>query len=378
MPELDGVRGLAILLVLAWHFIACQLGTGAHGLAAFAAQVSSLTWSGVNLFFVLSGFLITGILLDHRDSPKLMRVFYARRALRILPLYLILCIAFAVVLRLQPPHLGWLLDNPLPLWTYFSFTQNSAMAAADSFGAKGMSVTWSLAVEEQFYILIPLMVRLLSLKTLALTFAALVALAPLLRELIGGLGAYVLFLARADSLLLGGLLACAVRNEELLAMLRRNRRSFLFVFAFLTSGAVALSFKCQVPPLGDAFLNLWLSFLYAQVVLLPFVCPGTRLCRMLRLNALCWLGTRSYGIYILHMIAAGVLHGVLLRRPPGLYSPDSALVTLFALLLTLALAELSFRFFEAPFLRLGQRLRYAPAPARAAQPQGALVPEGTG
>jgi peptidoglycan/LPS O-acetylase OafA/YrhL len=169
-----------------------------------------------------------------------------------------------------------------------------------------------------------------------------------------------------------------VRNEELLAMLRRNRRSFLFVFAFLTSGAVALSFKYQVPPLGDAFLNLWLSFLYAQVVLLPS-------CARERAFAACCASTRCAGSVraptasnILHMIAAGVLHGFLLRRPPGLYSPDSALVTLFALLLTLALAELSFRFFEAPFLRLGQRLRYAPAPARAAQPQGALVPEGTG
>ena len=387
MPELDGIRGLAILLVLLWHFGTCQIGTGGSGFMGFAAQAGSLLWSGVNLFFVLSGFLIVGILLDNKGAPSLLRVFYTRRIFRIFPLYIAVCAAFACALYFSPPQMAWLLDNPLPLWSYLTFTQNFVMAAGDSFGAKAMAPTWSLAVEEQFYLLIPFMVRYMSRRTVLASFVALVLIAPLLRLLLDGIGGYVLFLARADSIMLGGLLAFVVRDARAMAFLRRQRRVFMGMVAVLATGAIALSFYHAVPPLTDPFVNFWLSFLYGGVVLMPFVCPRFWAVPLLRAGALRWLGTRSYGIYMLHMGVAGMLHGYLLGWEPALYSVESGLVTLLALGATFCLAEFSYRYVESPLTRLGQQASYGkhragharrpdPAPGQAcAQDLQAAVPD---
>lgn len=374
MIELDGVRGLAIGTVLVWHYVACQIGEGGHGLAAFAAQSASLFWGGVNLFFVLSGFLITGILLDNRTTPNLLRVFYTRRFFRIVPLYLLVCSVFALAVIYQSAQMGWLIDDPLPLWSYFTFTQNFVMAARDTFGAHSMSITWSLAVEEQFYLLIPFMVRFMRPRTVFVLFVAMVLAAPVLRALVGGVGAYVLFLARADSIMMGGLLAFLVRDERALGWVRRQRTLFLGSLAVLAAGAVVITYSYVEPPLSSPFVNLWLSLLCALVVLLPFACPGIRLTGLLRLKPLCWLGTRSYGLYMLHMAVVGVLHGALLNWNPALYSVESGLTTVLALVATFVLAEVSYQVFELPLLRIGQRARYGTVRRNAESPAGDTPP----
>ena len=123
-----------------------------------------MMWSGVDLFFVLSGFLITGILRDQRSSSRYWRTFYLRRACRVLPLYAILLGGFALAIAFgasNVPGLWWLFYTPMPLWSYATFTQNFFMAVAGGTGANWMGVSWSLAVEEQFYLVLPLVVYLL-------------------------------------------------------------------------------------------------------------------------------------------------------------------------------------------------------------------------
>ena len=94
-PELDGIRGMAILLVLMWHYVAAQVQTEPGSAAAYVLKLSSLTWAGVDLFFVLSGFLIGRILLENRTAPNYFKAFYTRRACRIFPLYYVMFAAFA-------------------------------------------------------------------------------------------------------------------------------------------------------------------------------------------------------------------------------------------------------------------------------------------
>src|SRR5271163_530813 len=99
IPQLDGIRGTAILLVIIWHFVVVPVTQAPHQgeIGRIVAHIGLLTWSGVDLFFVLSGFLIGGILIDARDSPNYFSTFYVRRVFRILPIYLLVVVAYALL-----------------------------------------------------------------------------------------------------------------------------------------------------------------------------------------------------------------------------------------------------------------------------------------
>jgi peptidoglycan/LPS O-acetylase OafA/YrhL len=148
VPEIDGLRGVAILLVIAFHYLEPVHRT-AEGWLRDALAPSRMGWIGVNLFFVLSGYLIGSILMANRDSPTFFSAFYIRRFCRILPLYLVVVAGCYAV-----HHLFVRTPGP-PLYQYLTFTQNFWMAAKGQFGIGLLAITWSLAVEEQFYALLP-------------------------------------------------------------------------------------------------------------------------------------------------------------------------------------------------------------------------------
>src|ERR687885_1751207 len=232
-PELDGLRGVAILMVVAYHY----------DLAPFL--------SGVDLFFVLSGFLLGGILLDKEETPNYFKAFYARRFCRILPLYFLCLLVFLILL---PVTLGWLsgdsfemlLGDPLPLWSYFTFTHNFAMTQLGGWGTLWLGHTWSLAVEEQFYLVLPFLIRSFSRKKLPYLLVGLILSAPLLRAFLynvhphGDLASYVLTPCRADSLLLGVLCAYVIRDERFLNLLRTYTRVLYGVLAVLAAGGALM------------------------------------------------------------------------------------------------------------------------------------------
>lgn len=146
-PELDGLRGTAILMVVVYHWVhnhskSTILPHKLEGLLSYG-------WSGVDLFFVLSGFLIGGILLDARDSANYFKVFCVRRSCRILPLYGALCLLSAAIFYAHIGTHAWLYDGSVPWYAYLTFGQNFWMAKADGagFGAGNIAgITWSLAV----------------------------------------------------------------------------------------------------------------------------------------------------------------------------------------------------------------------------------------
>lgn len=375
IAELDGVRGMAILLVLVWHYACNQIQTVPGSLAAYGMKLLSLTWAGVDLFFVLSGFLIGGILLDQRSAPHYFKAFYVRRVCRIFPLYYLLLavFGFALLARAAAPESAepWstrLVSDTIPLWSYATYVQNFLMADRETFGADWMGVTWSLAVEEQFYVVLPLLVRLVPPRALPGLLGLLVMTAPVFRTIsffwqpYGGLPGYVLLPGRSDALFIGVLGAWAIRQTAVLDRLRHSLPAIRGIV--LSSAVVVLGLLVTNQGIGSFGMSVGghtaLAVLSFALILLAVLSEGGRVQRLFRQRWLTWVGTVSYGIYLLHQPVAGVLHGLLRGQVPRIAGAADAVVTILALTCTLALAALSARYFEQPIVLAGQRTRYEP------------------
>src|SRR5258708_3665905 len=218
MPVLDGVRGLAVLLVLVFHFVGNTLPTSSVERAIVG--VTNYGSYGVELFFVLSGFLITGILYDAHNKPHYFRDFYMRRLLRIFPLYYgVLALVFFIALLiplLRGPTLDYLVDRQAWAWLY---AVNIYIGKAGDWSFSYLDHFWSLAVEEHFYLFWPLVVFLLARRPRALIAVTLaISLCAMLARVTGsviGLSwwtTYVLTPFRLDGLALGAFLAVTGRQ----------------------------------------------------------------------------------------------------------------------------------------------------------------------
>jgi peptidoglycan/LPS O-acetylase OafA/YrhL len=253
VPEWDGIRGVAILIVVFYHFIYGAVSYNTGGISGFIRAVFPLGWSGVDLFFVLSGFLIGGILMDQHESGNYFKTFYLRRVCRIVPLYFVWLILF-LILRLvvsRGNSLDWrsaVFDREIPrfpLWGYFLFLQNLYTAKTMLFGSPWLAATWSLAVEEQFYLLLPLVLWLIRPKQRFLILAFLIVLVPVSRTLFylyhSSTFFYVLLPFRADALLLGTLCAYLLREPRWRSGLERNRPWLVVAFFILLLGMAGLT-----------------------------------------------------------------------------------------------------------------------------------------
>ncbi len=230
MPAIDGLRAFAVLAVLIVHFP--WMPAPRHVLLdrLHLQPLTQYGWVGVDLFFVISGFLITGILLDSKQSSHYFRNFYARRALRIWPLYYaVLCFVF-VIYPLLHPH-GTVAQN-LTGWPYYLFYVQNFVFFDN--GVPLLGVTWSLAIEEQFYITWPLIVLLCSRKRLRVIAATLLLASPVIRLVLDHtFGHYpTITFSRMDGILAGSLLALWFRSEAFsLAKLRKWASVLLVVGA---------------------------------------------------------------------------------------------------------------------------------------------------
>jgi peptidoglycan/LPS O-acetylase OafA/YrhL len=344
LPALDGVRGLAILGVLLMHFVHHPAGTSTFALRAIK-QATLLSWAGVDLFFVLSGFLITGILLDTKARPDYYRRFWQRRAARILPLYYLLLLA---VFALPPLRVHAALAGPAP--AYVLLWQNVWMAR-HGLGGVVLAFTWSLAVEEQFYFVLPFLVRGLSTRNLGRLFVGLILTAPLLRCLWGMPAAFVLLPCRADALAWGGLIALVVRRPAWRPQAVFAASGALGVGAVAAGVALYCGTEHTDPGMyrfGYSFLDLGAAGLVALAVLKP--------AEVLLLRPLRYLGTVAYGLYLLHIPALLVAHRVLGTRQVPIESVRGLLWGAgLPVGLALIAAAVSWRFVEEPFIRLARR-----------------------
>lgn len=395
IPELDGLRGIAILLVLFFHYFASA------PLPRYVAALSQLTWSGVDLFFVLSGFLIGGILLDARSSPNYFSTFYIRRGYRILPIYMLVLVASWAIVGLSHPENGdaafrWLFANPFPWYAYSTFTQNFWMMARASLGPNWLSATWSLAVEEQFYLTLPLIIRYVSPRRLPYVLATIIIGAPLLRLLLrlfcanGDIGAFVLMPCRADALMLGVAAALVVRNRKAREALARHKRLLYGVVVILSCGMLWMASKTIRVAESDitqtvivarqslahqsadwltlsrfyvrsgvsALNYTWIALFYLSLLLVAISQKASLFSCLLRNRLLMGMGVIAYGTYLLHQAILGLCYGLILGRVPGVTNLRELGVTILALLVMLGLAKASWVYLEKAFVGIGHKYHY--------------------
>jgi peptidoglycan/LPS O-acetylase OafA/YrhL len=364
IPELDGIRGAAIFIVLIYHWIGLL---AAPVLPERVERFLSLGWTGVDLFFVLSGFLIGGILIDERDSTNYFKVFYIRRAFRILPLYGALCLwSLAIYYAPLSTH-AWLFGGNIPWYAYLTFGQNIWATKAHALADRQLVVTWSLAVEEQFYLTLPLVIRIVSRKALPYALAAGVVLAPLIRIALWfgasperrSLITYMSTPCRMDSLLLGVLAACAVRNATCWNWLVAHRAIGGIVTAVLGAGILEIIHK-NLNLSSFIFTALgytWIAMFYLALLLLAVTREGL-VSRLFRTRMLTEFGLVAYGLYLFHVPVTGLVYALVGRAVPELTGIATLGLMSVAGLSLFALVRLSWVYFEKPLVKLGHRYHY--------------------
>lgn len=364
LVPLDGVRGLAILAVMCSHLFAVNFAGSSLGIRLLG-QVFYYGWMGVDLFFVLSGFLITGILLDSREDPGYFRKFYMRRVLRIFPLYygvLFLLLALTPALGIQWHGIF------IPLLLYLQNFQNYNQYTFVLAPGVTLNHLWSLAIEEQFYLLWPLLVfaartrlRVMRL-ALVLSVAALLFRFALMFFWTNAYATHHNMFARADALLLGGVLAMMYRGPTWPRALSAG--PWIFV------ACAGLVIASLLLPAWPVFASLyWIFCVRFSVVafascglLLWSLRPGLVL-RVFSLRTLRWFGKYSYGLYVLHLIFLPFLSRVSRDALFSVFHSKAIAVAgtaLFVLALSSLAAWLSFQLYEKHFLRLKRYFDYVP------------------
>jgi peptidoglycan/LPS O-acetylase OafA/YrhL len=360
------LRGLAILIVVSFHYV-YFLSAPRHSWWKPLAQGLSLFWSGVDLFFVLSGFLIAGILFDSAESPSYFRTFYMRRIHRIFPLYYgWMALFFAgLALGLDQQFHFKIFEGSVPLGLYPLFLQNNAPLWLNAEFPPWMAMTWSLAVEEQFYLALPAIVRFADRTVVAWLCGAVIALSPVYRWAMVSTHRHLsdtwsfATIARLDGLAMGVAAALLVRNERCWRWLTNNRRTVHALLALLFCGFLVMTWfpTTWYSRTVDHFTAL--SAMYCTALMAAVCFPGSGMSHVLTRPLLRYFGRVSYAVYMFHS-GVGALLGNLVPTVSTEWSwlrASGVVVASFAV--TMALAEVSWRLMESRLIRRAHtRYRY--------------------
>ncbi len=363
VPALDGVRGLAVLMVLLFHFIGGVQPT--NGLEHIVVRVTNYGSYGVELFFVLSGFLITGILYESREKPSYFRNFYMRRVLRIFPLYYGVLVLVFIVAPLIPFLRGGTLDSLLDrqAWAWL-YAVNVHIAIQGDWSFSYLQHFWSLAIEEHFYLFWPFVVfGLVRQPRLLIAVSLGLALTAFLGRLIGlsvGLSwwtTYVLTPFRLDGLALGAAMAVIVRQPGGLDWLVRAMprvaviAGSLFVASFAWSRFAAAYGDVYVMALRAGLIQVLLACLLLWAITAP---SWSVVSRLFRGRALMLLGTYSYGLYVYHHFISYYFSTnrteLVVAEWLGSHTAAVALQACVGMGASLLVAYLSYEYFEKRFL----------------------------
>jgi peptidoglycan/LPS O-acetylase OafA/YrhL len=363
IATLDGFRGCAVLLILVHHFLhqGSLLDAPPGEFASYVRAALGLTWSGVDLFFVLSGFLIGGILLDHRNSPRLLGAFYARRFLRIMPVAW-LCVGTALIYHHTTGNGG---APPIPWWVALTFTTNFFMAHAGEWVLSPLTGQWSLAIEEQFYLLFPLVLRAWPTRCLVWLGPILIICSLLARTLIYTYSPENQFacafwpFCRLDSLGAGFAAAWLVRSPNWPAVQADRRRLWCALGLFSLMLVVLTKVQYRNPAMMTTWGYTALALFYAILLLLIYQPRERWLAAFFSAPWLRLYGKYSYFIYLFQGLLARpivslLFHGRWEDAPISSWPEGIA-----AVIVMLAPAALSWHCFEAPLLRFSKRWSYA-------------------
>lgn len=366
IAELDALRAIAAMAILVFHLDPTAFPVG---------------WTGVDLFFVLSGYLITSIILRHRESPRFLRTFYLRRGLRIWPIYYLVLLTLVAINSLLPRA------HPLDgLPYYLLYLQNVPCywgGTVPPFN-EAFDHTWTLAIEEQFYLVWPALLLLAPRRWVIPICLATAALSVVART---GFELYFIFpirfdplierllLSRCDGFALGGLLAALLHDAD---WVRRNRRALVagLSVAFALSACYlvvgyrrgGLGFLGLPTPRRPGLTIFIVEVFYASLVGLVLLHAGRRWLAPLRIRVLTYLGLISYGIYMYHSPIYWAIDGFGVVDTWIYEQPLST--KLLKLGAALAAAVVSWHLIERPVLGLKDRFGYAAARAEPAGGRG--------
>jgi peptidoglycan/LPS O-acetylase OafA/YrhL len=349
---LDGLRGLMTLFVLVSHYF----GEIEGGLRPFMVG-----WIAVDMFFVLSGFLVGNLIMDKMHHRNFLTVFYIRRACRTVPVYIgCVLLIFAVVHLLGPR--SWITESTIPLWSYLTFTQTFFMAQQNSMGLYWLAPTWTLAVEEHFYLVAPAFLLLTPRRLLIAALMAVILAALCVRLWLvptGGAGALshlVLLPARMDTIAIG-ILAAVMWKRGLVDWARHGlwlRMAPIIaavVIAALKNGGDSAGFLFNILA-GPVAAAGCAGFLLALVMGAPeaarYHAPFLR-----------FFSRTSYSIYLTHVMILCLMHGLLLDAKPAMHSAAQWGVTLAALPLAIGAGYLLTRIFEEPLTAWGRSFKWS-------------------
>lgn len=335
---LNGLRGTAALMVIIFHF----LPDGPAGsVISYFRKAAIFGQTGVTLFFVLSGFLITRILMQQKAQKSYFSAFYIKRALRIFPLYYLGLILYFFVAPFISHSNGYGTGS----WMYWAYLQN--FANTFNWACAGPQHYWSLAVEEHFYLFWPLIVYYVPVKFLPRAIGAIIAIALICRCILlcFGYGTFYFTFSVMDALAIGGLLAC---YEAGLIKTRIN-------FSILIPATLLLMLPAWLFTGGKGLA--WVQIIKFPVIALFYMCVmGKLITSRTVLNALFdnaflnYTGKISYGLYVYHPLCFGMIYYY--------YGPQNIwLKAAGGLVFSFMVATVSFYGFERPFLRLKQRLQ---------------------
>jgi peptidoglycan/LPS O-acetylase OafA/YrhL len=363
IPALDGVRGLAILGVMACHFAISGWPDTVTG--RLVNRAAGTGWAGVDLFFVLSGFLITGILLDAKTAPHYFRNFYMRRVLRIFPLYygflILIFLGLPLILPFTPAigpivaHQGWLWGYGTNLymgWKGTWFFEKDWLK---------LGHFWSLAIEEQFYLGWPLVVFLFSRRTLIGTCIACLAFSLAARILLVGLDApkicaEIMTPCKIDALAAGALAVLLLRGNHEQIFRRVRAAACVFAVAVVAIGIYRRTWD-SVDPVVQTIGYSVMDLLFAALVILC-VAPSQPnwLGRFFSHPALKWFGTYSYAIYVFHVPLMPVFSRLFPTKELTLRLGSAYVAVVVHTILAVAISSLlafaSWHLYEKHFLKL--------------------------
>lgn len=326
--------------------------------------VIELGWMGVDLFFVLSGFLLGGILMDEKGTHGYLRRFYIRRAARILPLYYLWLASYTILEALRPGR-GFSASGNIGIGYHLLFLQNFVIAKHPGW----LDVSWSLAVEEQFYLILPWLIAWLSRRGLLRLLIGYLALVPVLRlallatlHLSSGLPLMVSTPTHGDGLALGVLLAIAVRSERGRSWYIRHREAVLLFIAVLGLVVARSLWGKDVATPVVTYFFLPIAILCGWIVFDSVVMPDGLMGRLMKIGALRFLGRISYCVYLVHGSALAVFSRIMFK-PVGSaaeYFAYTVPVACVAVAVTLIIATLSMKIFEGPILKWAHTRQQSP------------------
>jgi peptidoglycan/LPS O-acetylase OafA/YrhL len=352
IPALDGLRGLMTLFVIVSHY---------YGEVPSGVGVLRVGWTAVLVFFVLSGYLVGRLIIEKMDAGNFLRVFYLRRVCRTFPTYFA---ATFVILAL-----GWVLSGvawrdgaaPLPVWSYLVFLQNFYLVHIGSVGMHWLSPTWTLALEEQFYLVAPFLLICAPRRAwLPLMFAlSLLALGARAHGVLRGdlvLAPVALPPAAGDVLLAGMILAVLVKTDAIDWEKYALHVRLTPILCMLLTFAMQKLDGSVVGPRFEIFGPLLMAIgAGAFILMLVKRAPEAR---RFENRVLIFFGRISYSVYLTHIAVLGLMHGLILGGLPNIATPAQIAVTTAAFPLTVLLAWIMTRMLEEPITQWGRGHRW--------------------